>query len=97
MKIEEKLKQDKILLAEKALETANTALDNLQVLNQDGALGAKDLVAVFTAAVRAHRDIVKDIRSMEDVESPAEAALAKSKDYTSAVDDLLRTFRNENG
>jgi len=90
--LEEKLKQDKIQLAEQALSTAKTALDNLEALNAEGALGPKDLVAVFNSAVKAHRDLVKDIRSMDDVEAPAEAELAQA--YTSAVDDLLNSFNS---
>lgn len=93
--LSQKLKNDKILLAERLLDTASTALDNLDALNAEGALGAKDLIAVFNSAVKAHRELVSDVRNMDDVESPAEAKLAQSKEYSLTVDRLLDSLKKD--
>ena len=83
--IVERIKEDKIQLAERCLEVAKGALEDID--NSLAEATVKDLVSVFNAAVKAHRELVSDIVSMEDPEADAEKKLAPS--YTSKVDELL--------
>jgi hypothetical protein len=53
----------------------------------------RDLVSIFNAAVKTHRDIVSDIVSLTETESKDEASLAK--EYDSKVDILLNRLKGK--
>jgi hypothetical protein len=53
----------------------------------------RDLVSIFNAAVKTHRDIVSDIVSLTETESKDEASLAK--EYDSKVDVLLNKLKGK--
>ena len=86
----EKIIRQKENLAAKALQVAEDALEILQ----DGLEGcsARDLVQVFNSAVKAHREIVSDIISLNEAEDkPSEQELAK--EYKGTASSLVEKFK----
>lgn len=91
MKLKEKLLEDKIFLAEKSLTVATEVLEDIQTLAKSGEVGVRDLIAVFNSAIKTHRDLVSDIRGMEEeIQEPASV----EKNYRSKVDELLNNLRS---
>jgi hypothetical protein len=82
----EKVLRQKENLATKALQLAEDALDLLQ--SQVEECSTRDLVVVFNAAVKTHREISSDIISLTEKDSKQEQELAKAYDGT--VDKLLK-------
>lgn len=79
-------------LAEQALLVANEAIGLLQ--DQMSDCSTRDLVQIFTASVKAHREITEDIVILTAKETPSEAALAKDKEYDTKVEELLKRISN---
>lgn len=77
-------------LAEQALLVANEAIGLLQ--DQISECSTRDLVQLFSAAVKAHREITEDIVTMTTKEAPSEEALAK--EYDGKVEELLKRISN---
>jgi RNA polymerase-binding transcription factor DksA len=94
MKNKEELLAQKVKLANDALDLAKDSLSDLRSCM--GECGVRDLVQIFNSAVKAHRDLSADIISAEEIESKSERELAKDKEYTSKVDDLLRKLSQGN-
>lgn len=81
--------KEKEILAQDSLLTAKEALSNLSSMLDE--CSARDLIAIFAASVKAHRDITSDIVAMNsDIESKSEQQLAK--DYEGKVGELLKKF-----
>jgi hypothetical protein len=87
-KLAQKIREDKISLAERTLAVAKETLEDIEAAKHEASV--KDLIAIFNAAVKTHRDLVSDIRDMEDAESDSERKLAV--EYKSKVDELLGRF-----
>ena len=87
--INEKIIRQKEALAAQALQVAEDSLELLQ--GQLEECNAKDLVSVFNSAVKAHRELVSDIISLNEIESKEEQQLAK--DYESKVQSLLNKVK----
>jgi hypothetical protein len=83
--------KDKEFLATESLKVANEALGYLQDTLPE--CSARDLVAIFNAAVKTHRDIVSDIVALTEQESKEEQVLAK--EYTGTVDRLLNKLTGQ--
>ena len=83
--------REKEFLAAESLKVANEALGYLQ--DQLPECSTRDLVSIFNAAVKTHRDIVSDIVSLTETESKDEASLAK--EYDSKVDVLLNKLKGK--
>jgi hypothetical protein len=81
----------KEFLAAEALKVANESLGYLQ--DSLSECSVRDLVSIFNAAVKTHRDIVSDIVSLTETESKDEASLAK--EYDSKVDVLLNKLKGK--
>ena len=81
----------KEFLAAEALKVANESLGYLQDSLSESSV--RDLVSIFNAAVKTHRDIVSDIVSLTETESKDEASLAK--EYDSKVDVLLNKLKGK--
>lgn len=79
-------------LAEQALVVAHEAIGLLQ--DQMSECSTRDLVNLFSAAVKAHREITEDIVVLTAKESASEAELAKDKAYDTRVDELLKRISN---
>ena len=77
-------------LAEQALLVANEAIGMLQ--DQLPECSTRDLVQIFSASVKAHREITEDIVVLTAKESPSEADL--SKEYDGKVEELLKRISN---
>jgi hypothetical protein len=77
-------------LAEQALLVANEAIGMLQ--DQLPECSTRDLVQIFSASVKAHREITEDIVVLTAKESPSEAEL--SKEYDGKVEELLKRISN---
>ena len=90
-KSREDILKDKEFLATESLKVANEALGYLQDTLPE--CSARDLVAIFNAAVKTHRDIVSDIVSLTEQESKSEQDLAK--EYDSKVDQLLTQLKGK--
>lgn len=88
MKNKEELIAQKVKLANDALDLAKDSLNDLKACMGD--CGVRDLVQIFNSAIKAHRDLSADIISAEELESKAEKELAKDKEYTGRVDELLK-------
>lgn len=87
--VNEKILRQKEALAAKALQVAEDSLELLQ--GQLDECNAKDLVNVFNSSVKAHRELVSDIISLNEIESKEEQQLAK--DYESKVQSLLNKVK----
>lgn len=77
-------------LAEQALLVANEAIGMLQ--DQLPECSTRDLVQIFSASVKAHREITEDIVVLTAKESPSEESL--SREYDGKVEELLKRIGN---
>lgn len=84
----EKIIEQKQKLAEDVLRVAKAALDDIEV--SMGEAPIRDLINIFNSSIKVHRDLMSDIVAIQESESKAEKELAKSHEYTSKVDDLLK-------
>jgi hypothetical protein len=82
---DEIVKQKEFLAAE-ALKVANEAIGMLQ--DQLPECSTRDLVQIFSASVKAHREITEDIVALTARETPSEQELAK--EYEGKVGELLK-------
>jgi hypothetical protein len=82
--------RQKEFLAEEALKVANEAIGLLQ--DQMSECSTRDLVQIFSASVKAHREITEDIVVLTAKESPSEESLAK--EYDGKVEELLKRISN---
>jgi hypothetical protein len=82
--------KQKEFLAEEALKVANEAIGLLQ--DQMSECSTRDLVQIFTASVKAHREITEDIVVLTAKEAPSEQELAK--EYDGKVEELLKRISN---
>ena len=89
-KSKESILKDKEFLAAESLKVANEALGYIN--DQLPECSTRDLVAIFNAAVKTHRDIVSDIVSLTAAESKSEQDLAV--EYGGKVDELLKSLGN---
>lgn len=83
--------RQKEFLAAEALKVANEAIGLLQ--DQMSECSTRDLVQIFSASVKAHREITEDIVVLTTVkESPSEESLAL--EYSGKVEELLKRISN---
>jgi hypothetical protein len=82
---DEIVKQKEFLAAE-ALKVANEAIGMLQ--DQLPECSTRDLVQIFSASVKAHREITEDIVVLTAREEPSEQELAR--EYEGKVGELLK-------
>jgi hypothetical protein len=82
--------KQKEFLAEEALKVANEAIGLLQ--DQMSECSTRDLVQIFSASVKAHREITEDIVVLTAKESPSEESLAR--EYDGKVEELLKRISN---
>ena len=80
----------KELLAQEALKVANEAIGLLQ--DQMADCSTRDLVQIFSASVKAHREITEDIVVLTKPEPPSEKELAR--EYDGKVEELLKRIGN---
>lgn len=78
--------EQKSKLAEKVLKVAEQALGDIEATMGEAPL--RDLVQVFNSSLKAHRDLLSDIISIQETESKQEKELAK--EYTGRVDELIK-------
>jgi hypothetical protein len=78
--------KQKEYLASEALKVANEAIGMLQ--DQLPECSTRDLVNIFSASVKAHRDITEDIVMLTAKESVSEETLAR--EYDGKVGELLK-------
>lgn len=81
----------KQFLAAESLKLANQALGFLE--DQISECSTRDLVAIYSAAVKVHREITTDIVALQDPESKSEAELAR--EYTPTIDKLLEQLKKK--
>ncbi len=83
--------KQKEVLAEESLKVANEAIGLLQ--DQMSECSTRDLVQIFSAAVKAHREITDDIVVLTTKkETPSEETLAR--EYDGKVEELLKRIKN---
>lgn len=82
--------KQKELLAQEALRVANEAIGLLQ--DQMSECSTRDLVQIFSASVKAHREITEDIVLLTAKEKPSEETLAR--EYDGKVEELLKRISN---
>ena len=82
--------RQKEFLAEEALKVANEAIGLLQ--DQMSECSTRDLVQIFSASVKAHREITEDIVILTAKETPSEESLAR--EYDGKVEELLKRISN---
>jgi hypothetical protein len=82
--------KQKEFLAEEALKVANEAIGLLQ--DQMSECSTRDLVQIFSASVKAHREITEDIVILTAKETPSEESLAR--EYDGKVEELLKRISN---
>ena len=82
--------RQKEFLAEEALKVANEAIGLLQ--DQMSECSTRDLVQIFSASVKAHREITEDIVVLTTKEAPSEESLAR--EYDGKVEELLKRISN---
>ena len=82
--------KQKEFLAQEALKVANEAIGLLQ--DQMSECSTRDLVQIFTASVKAHREITEDIVLLTAKEAPSEESLAR--EYDGKVEELLKRISN---
>ena len=87
-KKEDIIKQKEFLAAE-TIKVAQEALGLLADQIQD--CSTRDLVSIFSSAVKVHRDIVSDIVVLSAPESKDEELLAK--EYDGKVGELLKKLQ----
>ena len=73
-------------LAQESLRVAMEAIGLLQ--DQMSECSTRDLVQIFSASVKAHREITEDIVVLTTRESPSEENLAR--EYDGKVEELLK-------
>lgn len=89
-KEKEAIVRQKEFLAEEALKVANEAIGLLQ--DQMSECSTRDLVQIFTASVKAHREITEDIVLLTAKEPASEQELAR--EYDGKVEELLKRISN---
>jgi hypothetical protein len=89
-KEKEAIVRQKEFLAEEALKVANEAIGLLQ--DQMSECSTRDLVQIFTASVKAHREITEDIVILTAKEPASEQELAR--EYDGKVEELLKRISN---
>ena len=77
-------------LAQEALLVANEAIGLLK--DQMSECSTRDLVQIFSASVKAHREITEDIVILTAKEPESEQALAR--EYDGKVEELLKRISN---
>jgi hypothetical protein len=82
--------KQKEFLAQEALKVANEAIGMLQ--DQLPECSTRDLVQIFSASVKAHREITEDIVVLTAKEPASEESLAK--EYDGKVEELLKRISN---
>jgi len=82
--------KQKEFLAQEALKVANEAIGLLQ--DQMSECSTRDLVQIFSASVKAHREITEDIVVLTKPEPASEQELAK--EYDGKVEELLKRISN---
>jgi DNA polymerase III gamma/tau subunit len=85
----EKILKQKEFLAAETIKVAQEALGLLADQIQD--CSTRDLVSIFSSAVKVHRDIVSDIVVLSAPESKDEELLAK--EYDGKVGELLKKLQ----
>jgi hypothetical protein len=73
-------------LAQESLRVAMEAIGLLQ--DQMSECSTRDLVQIFSASIKAHREITEDIVTLTTKESPSEGNLAR--EYDGKVEELLK-------
>lgn len=89
-KAKENVIKQKEVLAQESLKVANEAIGLLQ--DQMSECSTRDLVQIFSAAVKAHREITDDIVILSAKEKPSEETLAR--EYDGKVEELLKRIKN---
>lgn len=84
----ERIIEQKSKLAEKVLKVAEQALGDIEATM--GEAPVRDLISIFNSSIKVHRDLMSDIVAIQESESKAEKDLAKDKEYTGKVDELLK-------
>lgn len=84
----ERIVEQKSKLAEKVLKVAEQALGDIEATMGEAPI--RDLISIFNSSIKVHRDLMSDIVAIQEIETKAEKELAKDKEYTSKVDDLLK-------
>jgi hypothetical protein len=82
--------RQKEFLATEALKVANESIGLLQ--DQLPECSTRDLVQIFSASVKAHREITEDIVVLTAREVPSEQILAR--EYDGKVEELLKRISN---
>lgn len=82
--------QQKESLAQEALLVANEAIGLLK--DQMSECSTRDLVQIFSASVKAHREITEDIVILTTKEPESEQVLAR--EYDGKVEELLKRISN---
>lgn len=82
--------KQKEFLAQEALRVANEAIGLLQ--DQMSECSTRDLVQIFSASVKAHREITEDIVILTKPEPATEQELAR--EYDGKVEELLKRISN---
>lgn len=82
--------KQKEFLAQEALKVANEAIGLLQ--DQMSECSTRDLVQIFSASVKAHREITEDIVMLTAKEPVSEQELAR--EYDGKVEELLKRISN---
>jgi hypothetical protein len=82
--------KQKEFLAQEALRVANEAIGLLQ--DQMSECSTRDLVQIFSASVKAHREITEDIVILTKPEPASEQELAR--EYDGKVEELLKRISN---
>ena len=90
-KLKDDIIKQKEFLAAESLKLANQALGFLE--DQISECSTRDLVAIFSSAVKTHRDIISDIVALQEPESASEQELARH--YSGTVDKLLDQIKNK--
>ena len=90
----ERIVEQKSKLAEKVLKVAEQALGDIEATM--GEAPVRDLINIFNSSIKVHRDLMSDIVAIQESESKQERELAKSQEYTSKVDDLLKKLSQGN-
>lgn len=83
--------KQKEFLAQEALKVANEAIGMLQ--DQLAECSTRDLVQIFSASVKAHREITEDIVVLTAA-TEASATEDTSREYDGKVEELLKRIRN---
>jgi hypothetical protein len=100
MKNKDQILKSKAKLAEDALRLAETTLGDLEACASEASV--RDLLALFQASLKAHRELTSDILQIEREdaeaaekakESPSEKNL--SAQYEGKVQELLNSLKNK--